>query len=59
MVKAVIMIILICLFASQETFLIVIINVENSFAASYFCGNHDTFCKDYLVYRKLTEISIV
>ncbi len=31
-------IILICWFAAQETFLI-IINVENSCTASYFCGN--------------------
>ncbi len=31
-------IILICWFAAQETFLI-IINVENSCAAQYFCGN--------------------
>ncbi len=34
-------IILICWFAAQETFLI-IINVENSCAASYFCGIGDT-----------------
>ncbi len=33
-------IILICWFAAQETFLI-IINVENGCAASYFCGNRD------------------
>ncbi len=30
------------LFTAQETFLI-IINVENSCAAQYFCGNWDTF----------------
>ncbi len=35
-------IILICWFAAQERFLI-IINVENSCAAQYFCGNRDTF----------------
>ncbi len=35
-------IILICWFAAQETFLI-IINVENSLVDSYFCGNHDIF----------------
>ncbi len=35
-------IILICWFAAQETFLI-IINVENGCAAQYFCGNSDTF----------------
>ncbi len=35
-------IIIICWFAAQETFLI-IINVENSRAAQYFSGNHDTF----------------
>ncbi len=35
-------IILIYWFTDQETFLI-IINVENSWAASYFCGNRDTF----------------
>ncbi len=35
-------IILICWFAAQETFLI-IINVENSCAAQYFSGNHDAF----------------
>ncbi len=34
-------IILICWFAAQETFLI-IINVENSHAAQYFCENCDT-----------------
>ncbi len=34
-------IILICWFAAQETFFI-IINVKNSFAAEYFCGNNDT-----------------
>ncbi len=34
-------IILICCFAAQETFLN-IINVKNSFAAEYFCGNNDT-----------------
>jgi len=34
-------IILICLFGAQVTFLI-IINVENSIAAS-FCGNHDAY----------------
>ncbi len=28
-------------FAAQETFFI-IINVKNSFAAEYFCGNNDT-----------------
>jgi len=27
------------LFGSQETFLLIIINVENRFAALYFCGN--------------------
>jgi len=27
------------LFGSQETFLLIIINVENCFAALYFCGN--------------------
>ncbi len=35
-------IIIICWFAAQEIFLI-IINVENSCAAQYFCGNCDTF----------------
>ncbi len=35
-------IIIIYWFAAQETFLI-IINVENSCAAQYFCGNWDTF----------------
>ncbi len=35
-------IILICWFAAQETFLI-ITNIENSCAASYFCGNRDMF----------------
>ncbi len=35
-------IILICWFAAQETFLI-IINVENSCAAEYLRGNRDTF----------------
>ncbi len=35
-------IILICWFAAQETFLI-IINVESRCAASYFCENCDTF----------------
>ncbi len=35
-------IILICWFAAQETFLI-IINVEDSCAAQYFCGNRDAF----------------
>ncbi len=35
-------IILICWFADQQTFLI-IINVENSCAAEYFCVNCDTF----------------
>ncbi len=35
-------IILIYWFAAQETFLI-IINVENCCAASYFCGNCDAF----------------
>ncbi len=34
-------IILICCFAAQESFLN-IINVKNSFAAEYFCGNNDT-----------------
>ncbi len=34
-------IIIICWFAAQETFLI-IINVENSCAAQYFCGNRHT-----------------
>ncbi len=33
--------ILICRFAAQGTFLI-IINVGNSWAASYFCGRRDT-----------------
>ncbi len=37
-------IILLCWFAAQETCLS-IINVENSYAASYFCGSHDTFFK--------------
>ncbi len=31
-----------CWFATQESFLI-IISVENSCAAEYFCGNRDTF----------------
>ncbi len=31
--------VLICLFAAQET-LLIIINVENIFDTSYFCGNH-------------------
>ncbi len=35
-------IILIYWFAARETFLI-IINVENGCAASYFCGNRDAF----------------
>ncbi len=35
-------IILIYWFAAQETFMI-IINVENNYAASHFCGNSDTF----------------
>ncbi len=36
-------IILICWFAAQETFFfIIIINVQNSCAASYFCGNCDS-----------------
>ncbi len=35
-------IIIICWFAAQETFLIIII-VENSCAASYLCGNRHTF----------------
>ncbi len=35
-------IILIYWFTAQETFLI-IINVENNYAASHFCGNSDTF----------------
>ncbi len=35
-------IIIIYWFTAQETFLI-IINVENSRAAQYFCGNCDTF----------------
>ncbi len=35
-------IILICWFAAQEAFMI-IIDVENSCAAEYFCGNRDTF----------------
>ncbi len=38
-------IIIIYWFTAQETILI-IINVKNSYAASYFCGNVDTF---YLV----------
>ncbi len=38
-------IILICWFAAQETFMI--ISVENSCAASYYCGNRDTFFKDF------------
>ncbi len=35
-------IILIYWFTAKETFLI-IINVKHSWAASYFCGNRDTF----------------
>ncbi len=34
-------IIIICSFAAQESFLI-IINVENSCDAEYVCGNHDS-----------------
>ncbi len=30
-------------FAAQETFLIIIINVENTCAAQYFGGNRDAF----------------
>ncbi len=42
-------IILICWFAPQETFIIIIINVENNCAASYLCGNRDTFfLQDFL-----------
>ncbi len=31
------------IYGAQETFLIIIINVENNCAASYFCGNCDIF----------------
>ncbi len=36
-------------FAAQETCLI-IFNVENSGAAEYFCGNHDTM-KEQLLFK--------
>jgi len=41
---------------AQETFLI-IINVENRCAASYFCGNHDTFLQDSVKVKELQESS--
>jgi len=41
-------IILICRFGAQEIFLI-IINVENSRAASYICGDHDIFFQVSLI----------
>ncbi len=40
-------IILICWFAAQEIFLI-ISKAENSFAASYFCGNYDIFFSRFI-----------
>ncbi len=43
-------IIIICWFAAQETFMI-IINVENSCAAQYFCGNWDTFILFFRIHR--------
>ncbi len=51
-------IIIICWFAAQETFLI-IINVENSCAAQYFCGNCDTFYfSGFTDEQKVKKISI-
>jgi len=41
-------IILIWWFDAQETF-IIIINVKNSGATSYFCGNSDTFFRIHLI----------
>ncbi len=40
--------ILICWFAAQETFLI-IINVENNCAVQYFCGNHVKSFQDSVI----------
>ncbi len=48
-------IILICWFAAQETFLI-IINVKNSCAASYFFIETDTFFQGYFINRKLISM---
>ncbi len=47
-------IILIYRFAAHETFLI-IINVKNSCAAYYFCGNCDTFFQNSVMYRKFKK----
>ncbi len=46
-------IILICWFAVQEIWFIIInINVDSSCAAYYFCGSHDIFFQDSLINRK-------
>jgi len=46
-------IILICLFAAQETFLI-IFYVENRSAVSYFCGNHERL--EFLIKHSMNSI---
>ncbi len=46
--------ILICWFTAQERFIIIIINVKNGFAASYFCENADTFF--WIIWWVETEI---
>ncbi len=52
-------IILIYWFAAQETFLI-IINVKNNCAASYFCGNCDAFYfQDLHMNRKFKRTSFI
>ncbi len=51
-------IIIICRFAAQETFLI-IIHIENSCAARYFCEKHDTFVHDSSMNRTAIICNII
>jgi len=53
-------IILMCWFAAQETFIIVI-NVEKRCAASHFCGNHPSpnWLFDYIVFEKEIFCNII
>ncbi len=51
-------IILICSFGAQETFIFIIMNVENS-CASHFCENHNTFIWDSSINRKFNRTAFI
>ncbi len=44
-------------FGAQETYLM-IINVENTFAAIYFCGNYDSFFSGSIDEYKVLKNSV-